>query len=299
MGSDAGSGSIGGSAAMPESINNLSPAENPAVPRSVTAIVPAAGRARRLGGLPMSKELLPVGFDGPPESPRPRLVCQGLLEALGRAQVERALMVVRRDKLDIPGHLSVALAAGTAPTPPLAYVVLDDSASLPETLRRALPFARRDTIALGFPDILFEPEDAFVTLLAEHRASGADLTLGLFPTPPERRPTTDMVRLEADGRVSGIEVRPASSALPFNWLLAVWEPVVSQRLAAAPVVPHPGEAAPGVRPPEPQLGAHFVRAVADGLRVRGVPFAGGGYRDLGTPGEWIRTLGRHDDTARK
>lgn len=248
----------------------------------ITALVPAAGRARRLGALPVSKELLPVGFDGSPDAPRPRLACHGLLSGLGRAGVDRALMVVRPEKLDIPQHL----AAHPPPSaPPLAYVVLDDSASLPETLRRALPFAHRDTIALGFPDILFTPEDAFSTLLEDHRRSGADLTLGLFPTPPERRPTTDMVRLADGGEVLEIEVRPPASDLAFNWLLAVWEPSVNERLTAE------GDPEGGAGSPEPQLGALFEGLRRDGLAVRGVPFPDGSYRDLGTPGAWLRKLG--------
>lgn len=256
---------------------------------SITALIPAAGRARRLGPLPFSKELLPVGFGGSPHQPRPRLACHGLLASLEHAGVHRALMIVRPAKMDIPRHLAIEPPPAA---PPLGYVVLDDSASLPETLRRGLPLVRRDTIALGFPDILFTPENAFSVLLEDHRRSGADLTLGLFPTPSERRPSTDMVRLAADGEVLEIEVRPRDSAETFNWLLAVWEPTVSERILEAGACPPAGEGGDNPRAgEEPQLGTLFERLRRDGARVRGVPFPGGSYEDLGTPGAWLRRLG--------
>lgn len=262
--------------------------------QSITALIPAAGRARRLGELPVSKELLPVGFDGSPEAPRPRLAYQGLLAGLERAGVDRTLWIVRRDKTDILRHLASRPVGspGDGSALPTAHVVLDDSGSLPETLRHGLAFAPRDTVVLGFPDILFRPRDAFTPLLQDHRRSGADLTLGLFPTPPERRPTTDMVRLSEDGRVLGIEVRPEDSDLLYNWLLAVWEPSVSAALLGS-------RPAPGTRRREPQLGDLFEALRRDGLTVRGVPFPNGSYRDLGTPGIWIRTLGECDSGSWK
>jgi glucose-1-phosphate thymidylyltransferase len=48
----------------------------------------------------------------------------------------------------------------------LAYLMLGVPFGVPFTLDQAYPFVRHATVAFGFPDILFEPEDGFVRLLA-------------------------------------------------------------------------------------------------------------------------------------
>lgn len=243
-------------------------------------LVPAAGRARRLGALPCSKELLPFGFDEAGEaggSPRARLPFAELLDSLRAGGVERAFVVLRPGKWDVPAHLGDGGAG-----PRLAYLVRDGSRSLPESLDAAYPFVRGAHVALGFPDVLFTPRDAYATLRARLAESPADLVLGLFPAP--RPHTTDMVELDGE-RVLRLELRPARTALRLAWLLAVWGPAFTELLhdfvgeAGAGATADPGAAG------ERQLGEVIGRAVESGLDVRGVALPGGRYRDLGTPEE--------------
>ena len=247
----------------------------------VIGLIPAAGRAARLGRLPCSKEVLPVGFRETPAGPAPVVLCHHLLDRFRAAGVGRAFIVIRDEKLDVPRFLGAGDAAGV----PLAYVVIPESGSVPETLDRAFPFVGDALVALGFPDVVFRPEDAYARLLARQAATGADVVLGLFPADQPWR--TDMVDLAPDGRVRRIEVRPAASELAFNWLVAVWGPVFGRFLHD---FLHEAVAAERTGRTEGtgeelQIGAVLGAAVAAGLRVEGVPFPEGAYRDVGTPAD--------------
>ncbi len=194
---------------------------------NVVGLIPAAGRAERLGPLPCSKELLPIGFRETPRGPAPKVAGHYLLERLRAGGVRRVFMVLHESKQDVPRYFGTGEIADVA----LAYLSIPGSRSVPETLDRAFPFVEEAIVALGFPDVLFEPVDAYAPLIARQAATGADLVLGLFPT--ERHRTTDMVELDGEGRVVRIEVRPETTALRFNWLIAVWSPVFTRFLHEA------------------------------------------------------------------
>jgi glucose-1-phosphate thymidylyltransferase len=243
-------------------------------------LIPAAGRAERLGPLPCSKELLPLGFRETPRGPAPKVACHYLLERFRAAGIRRVLMVLHESKWDIPRYLGTGEIADVS----LAYVVIPGSRSVPETLDRAFPFSEGSLVALGFPDVLFEPADAYARLIARQAATGADLVLGLFPTTRFR--TTDMVELGPDGRVIRIEVRPESTTLRYNWLLAVWSPVFTRFLHESVRSALAGEG-------ELQIGAVIQAAVTAGLHVEGVEFPGGSYRDIGTPEELAAAVREH------
>jgi dTDP-glucose pyrophosphorylase len=238
----------------------------------IIGLIPAAGRAERLGPLPCSKELLPIGFRATPRGPAPKVAGHYLLERFRAGGVTRAFMVLHESKQDVPRYFGTGEIADVA----LAYLSIPGSRSVPETLDRAFPFVDGAIVALGFPDVLFEPLDAYAPLIARQAATGADLVLGLFPAP--RHQTTDMVELDADSRVIRIEIRPAATTLRFNWLIAVWSPVFTRFLhEAMRSAPREG--------PELQISTMVRSAVAAGLRVEGVEFPRGSYRDVGTPEE--------------
>lgn len=250
-------------------------------------LIPAAGRAERLGPLPCSKELLPVGFRDTPRGPAPKVACHHLLERFRAAGVRRAYLVLHESKWDIPRYLGTGELADLA----LAYVVIPGSWSVPETLDRAWPFVQDARVALGFPDILFEPADAYARLIERQEATGADLVLGLFPT--ARCQTTDMVDLGPDGRVRRLEIRPPSTELRYNWLIAVWGPAFTRHLHdTVATAPDTGR--------ELQIGAVVQGAVDAGLHVEGVEFPAGSFRDIGTPGDLAAAMreGAEGDGAR-
>src|SRR5207253_1657389 len=100
----------------------------------------------------------------------------------------------------------------------------------PYTLDRAYPIVREATVALGFPDILFEPRDAYRAVLARLSGGGADAVLGLFPG--ERPAKSDMVEVDAAGRVRLIVIKPRRTRLRWSWAIAAWTPAFSEFLHA-------------------------------------------------------------------
>jgi glucose-1-phosphate thymidylyltransferase len=64
----------------------------------------------------------------------------------------------------------------------MGYLIISLPFGAAYTLDQAYPFVQDAVVAMGFPDILFQPDDAFVRLLARLEASNADVVLGLFPT---------------------------------------------------------------------------------------------------------------------
>lgn len=241
-------------------------------PLPLLGLIPGAGRAERLGPLPCSKELLPVGFRETANGPVPKVVGHYLLERFRAGGIRQVFMVLHESKWDVPRYFGSGEVAGVD----LAYLSIPGSRSVPETLDRAYPFVRHAMVALGFADVIFEPVDAYARLLERQAATGADLVLGLFPA--EKFQTTDMVELSPDGRVARVEVRPESTSLRFNWLIAVWTPAFTDLLHETV-----GKASPEAG--ELQIGAVVQAAVARGFHVQGVEFPQGSYRDIGTPAE--------------
>src|SRR5262245_54551102 len=208
----------------------------PPVTPDLVGLIPAAGRAARLGELAASKEILPVGPPAPGGSPDRgrRLVCEPLLEALRRAGVRRALWVLREGKWDIPATLGDGARWGLD----LAYLTLAASGSVPETLDRARGWVWRSTVVLGYPDILFGPPDAVARLVDAYRATTPDVLLGLVPT--DRPSKADMVDLDEAGRIRTILVKPPASDLRYTWIFAVWGPLFTEYLHwTLPRLPRP------------------------------------------------------------
>jgi glucose-1-phosphate thymidylyltransferase len=269
----------------------LSPTEG-----DLVGLVPAAGRALRLADAPgvtaagTSKEVLPVGGPGGP-SGKPRPAAAHLLSAFARAGGDRAYVVLREGKWDVPE----ALVASTPESLLLAYLVLRESSSVAETLDAAYPFVRGRRVALGFPDILFRPADAFLKVRERQEATGADAVLGLVPT--DRPEKADVVVADADGRVREIVIKPPMQpARPegvpaftaFTWIAAVWGPAITERLHDE--VAAVRRAAEEGAVPERELypGDVLARAAADGLRIEAVTFPEGMHLDIGTPDDLHR-----------
>jgi glucose-1-phosphate thymidylyltransferase len=229
-------------------------------------LVPAAGRATRLGPLPCSKEILPVGVRVEAGERRPKVAAQYLLDRFCAAGASQALIVLRQGKWDIPAYF-----AAVDPGLDLAWVVTDDTPGPPYTLDRAYPFVRQATVLFGFPDIVFEPADAYRALLAR-LAQGAEVVLGAFPA--HRPQALDMIDVDAAGRVRELVLQPAATGLRLTWMCAVWSAAFTEFLhrhtAATPDT-------------ETSVGHVLRAALAAGRRIDAVVFEDGRYVDIGTP----------------
>jgi glucose-1-phosphate thymidylyltransferase len=253
----------------------------------VIGIVPAAGYGKRLQPLPCSKEILPVGFeparDG--QAPRPKVALHYLLERMRSGGAAEAFIVLRAGKWDIPSYFRDGGIAGMQ----LGYLIARVPYGVPYTLDQAHPFVRDALVLVGMPDLLFEPEDAFLRLRRRQAETGADVVLGLFRA--NRLGIIDMVEADQSGRVQTVVPKPGAAASDLGWLIAVWTPAFTEYLHA--FVARDEAARDGSGSGREVSVAHVLDAgLGDGLLVQSVTFRGSSFADIGSPRGLRRALKR-------
>jgi glucose-1-phosphate thymidylyltransferase len=255
----------------------------------VIGLLPAGGQATRISPLPCSKELYPIGFrpvDGG-GSLRPKVVCHYLLEKMQLAGVTNAYMVLRKGKWDIPAYFG----DGSMLDMNLAYLMMRLPFGAPYTLDQAYPFVQDSLVAFGFPDIIFQPDNAFVQLLKRQAATNADVVLGLFPAPNPQK--MDMVELDEEGRVRQIVIKPQQTELRCTWIIALWTPVFSHFMHdyladQEKELANNGRHAAKRR--ELYVGHVFQAAIDRNLAVEAVVFPHGTCLDIGTPDDLAKAV---------
>jgi glucose-1-phosphate thymidylyltransferase len=174
----------------------------------------------------------------------------------------------------------------------LAYLMMRLPFGAPYTLDQAYPFVQDSLVAFGFPDIIFQPDNAFVQLLMRQAATNADVVLGLFPAPNPQK--MDMVALDKEGRVRQIVIKPQQTELHYTWIIAVWSPAFSHfmhdYLAAQEKEPaNNGHHAAKRR--ELYVGHVFQAAIDQNLAVEAVVFPHATCLDIGTPDDLAKAVG--------
>lgn len=176
----------------------------------LVGLIPAAGHATRLGSQPSSKEVLVVGG---------RPMMDHLVDRMREAAPDEIRIVTRPEKTDVIRHaedLGLRVIHGHPP---------EASASL---LLGLEGLADDDEVMFGFPDSLWEPDDGFVRVVAELRADAA-AALGLFRI-SEDLERSDVVTLDAGGRVTGVAVKPVKPQTDLIWGIAAARAGVLRRL---------------------------------------------------------------------
>jgi len=261
--------------------------------RQVIGLLPAAGKATRISPLPFSKEVYPITFPTVDRTKisRPKPVCQYLLERMRLAGVSRAFVVIRDGKWDIPAYLGDGTLVGMD----IAYLMLGLPFGVPYTLDQAYPFVKDEIIAFGFPDIYFEPDDAFLHLLERQSETGADIVLGLFPA--HRPENADMVDLDARGQVRDILIKPNQSSLAYTWITAVWTPVFTKFMHDQITVIKKTKEHSDLSDNESHNQELFVgdvirAAIRSRLLVEAAVFPKGFYLDIGVPEDLLEATGK-------
>jgi glucose-1-phosphate thymidylyltransferase len=229
-------------------------------------LVPAAGRGLRLS-LPYPKELYPVIRDN-----RYKPVAQFVLDHMRTAGVEDVVVVINETKHQLLAHFGDGHRFGLRLTyvvqEPKAYSNGSGSSGLAEALECGFHLTRGKTVYFGMPDTIMEPSHVFAALAAE-ADDRDDVLLALFPTTrPEK---FGMVELDASGRVVRVIDKPRVTDLTHMWGGMMWRPRFTEHL-------HHCVTALGIG----DFAAILNMAIAGGLRMRGVRFDEGSYRDLGT-----------------
>ena len=245
----------------------------------VIGLIPCGGHATRIAPLPCSKEVLPVGLhrtvDG---SLRPKVVSHYLLEQMREGGVHKAFFILRNGKWDIAQYYGNGATVGMD----LGYLMIGRPYGPPYTLDEAYPFVRGSRVALGFPDILFEPRDAFARTLERLAETRADLVLGLYRVHDIR--ISDMVAVDRAGRVRELVIKPNETKLKLGWVIAVWTSRFTEFMHEYLTVPRTADQQPGTGlPAELTVGEVIQAAVREGIPTQSVVFPRHDYLDIGTP----------------
>lgn len=252
--------------------------------REVVGLIPAGGKAQRVSPLPCSKEIFPVGLGDIRKTGqlRPKVAAHYLLEKMHNAGAEKAYVVLSKGKWDIPAYFGNGSMLNMA----LGYLMTDLPYGVPFTLDSAVPFLKNKRVLFGFPDILFQPDDAYTRLIEQMDASRADIVLGLFLA--ENPQKMDMVDLKSDGTIGDIHIKPLRTNLKWTWIIAVWNDAFTQFMHNSvcrhldSIVPAENRI-PKVDWKEIFVGDIIREAIGSELKIDQVMFKGGTFIDIGSP----------------
>ncbi|MCZ6801762.1 MAG: dTDP-glucose pyrophosphorylase [Nitrospirae bacterium] len=259
--------------------------------REIVGLVPAAGKAKRIAPLPMSKELFPIGFqtmNGRPQ-PSPKVVAHYLLEKFYLAGITEAYIVLRKGKWDIPAYFG----DGAFVNMHLGYLIMREPFGPPFTLDQAYPFVHNKVVAFGFPDIMFSSKDVFKQLLEYRETHQPDVVLALFPA--HNPQSTDMVDIDKNGKIHNMLLNPANTELYFTWLCGVWTPVFTSFMHEYLQTYRRENSSQNAKTDEAEgkdltVGDVIQAAITKGLAVHGVTFPDSQYIDIGTPEALLQSV---------
>ncbi len=251
----------------------------------IVGVIPAAGRATRLGALPSSKELLPVGWQAVAKAGerRPKVVTQYLIEKMQAAGASRIYIVLRSGKWDIADYFGDGSRLGLS----IAYLLVDEPYGPPFTANQAAPFVEDAIVLFGFPDILLQPANVFSLAIERLCASKADIVIGTFPA--QYADNDDSVETTPSGRVVRLVPKEdpdhaQRAAHHLTYMFAVWQPSFTKFLnadvARLRVIAHSQSAGAS---PEWPMGTVIASAIAAGLHVDSMFYDNGCFLDIGTP----------------
>jgi len=254
-------------------------------------VIPAAGQARRLGKLPCSKEILPVGVDTGQSgaAARPvRVAIDCALDALRTAAIQDVVIVLSPDKQDIPAYLG----DGALWDLNVEYVFIEDSPGSPFSIDRARSIVGERPVALAYPDICFRPVTTIRELAVAARATSADLMLSLVPSVAGHK--VDLVHVDAARRVTGLEIKPGEGRAGWTWTAAMWgarfTDFLSRHVARFSKC---GENS-RLTGKELHVGDVVHAAVVEGLDIQALTFASGSATDIGTAEDLARAWTHFD-----
>ena len=260
----------------------------------VVGLIPAGGKGKRIAPLPFSKELFPVGFHDANDDIgfQPKMISHYLLEKMRLASIAKAYIILRKGKWDIPAYFG----DGKILDMHLAYLMMDLPFGVPYTLDQAFPFVQDKLVAMGFPDVLLQPQTSFIQLLKKQVETNSDVVLGLYPTDQPHK--MDVVDLKKDGSINAITVKPSKSSKTksrYAWQTAVWTPLFTKYLHAF-VAEHKKRfsANSSIKEEEDMqelfLGDVFQAAITDKFNINSVVFSEGSCLDIGTSEDLLKAL---------
>lgn len=243
----------------------------------IVGLVPAAGIASRLGKLPYSKEVMPI----PGMKDKASVLSENLVRYFRLAGIHNLYFIIRKGKWDIPEYFGDGSSFGVN----IGYLMMNLPFGTPFTISQAFPFIEDKIVALGFPDILFEPEDAFQKMKSRFLETDASILLGIVPS--EHYLRSDMVEFDTQGNIKDIVIKENRPDLKYSWFIALWRPAFSlfmkEQLTRVLSQNKEGRIAmtDGIFR-ELYIGDIIREALLSGMKTEYVLFDDGYYRDMGT-----------------
>lgn len=231
-------------------------------------IIPAAGSATRMGGIP--KMLLPI----PGSTLIDTMIVR--MELAGVEKYDLEIVVSRRY-----GEL-IQQSTGADPfyadTQTMSETVLHVKAAwefaIPDyETGRLPPPPPMPPVIFGMPDTYFDDDQAFIKLAAA-LDDGANVAVGLFHTRQSQRHKLGMCDFDPKTqKITEVIDKPQTTFLIWAWGILAWKPGFWQY----------------IRADDPHVGYALPRAIEAGLDVRAVRMEGE-YFDCGTPDEYFECI---------
>ena len=215
-------------------------------------ILPAAGNATRIHGLPKFLLPIPNGF-----------LLMRHLNMMHKADSSIGARIgVTSIYYDVLAHIGY----GVNIYRPYHHDTMT------QTVLSALQFMpANEDVLFGLPDTYIEDDQCYAKLAAA--LADCDVAVGVFKTRPEQRNQLGMVDFIYTGKVIGVVDKPTSTSLEWAWGALAWKPNFWQYL----------------QPDMPHVGYALNPAIEAGLDVC-VSVMPGGLWDCGTISEYAELL---------
>ena len=199
-----------------------------------------------------------------------------LINYYKKAGICNVYFVIREGKWDIPAYYR----DGSDVDVNIGYLIMDKPYGAPFTIDQAYPFVKNSFVALGFPDILLQPENVFATLKDKIMQTGADIVLGIFPV--ENYKKWDLIEFNQLGKIASIQIKKNRPDLSYAWAIAVWSPAFTEFLHKQ-LINYAKEFENNNDRNELYIGNIIQDAMRCDMNVDYVIFEGGKAIDTGTP----------------
>lgn len=236
-------------------------------------LIPAGGQASRLRKLPCSKEILPLKIDN---DNRLNVTSSFLIRYYQNAGISNVFFILREGKWDIPAYYR----DGNDFNVNIGYLIMDKPYGVPFTIDQAYPFLGENYVALGFPDILLYPDNAFNILKKHIIKTDADVVIGLFPV--ENYKKWDLIEFDKSKKISSLQIKKDRPDLQYAWAIAVWSPTFSKFLHNH-LKHYKKEFENNLQRKELYIGNIIQDAIDENLQVEYEIFEQGSAVDTGTP----------------
>ena len=246
---------------------------------NIVGLIPCAGKAKRLGTLPFSKELYPIGLDKFQGVQNIKVVSNYLIDHMKDAGVKDFHLIIKDGKWDILSYFSNFKQININ----LCYHIANIDYGVPFTLNMAYPFIKDKIVCLGFPDILFKPKKVYNQLLTK-LSSNSRISIVLGVMPINRSKKWDMVEYDSKNKIKRIVIKSTTEkSLKYGWFCAVWNSKFSNFLNSYVSDLLNENSIKDLKNSEIYIGDVIRAAIKNDYIIESVIFEEGTCLDIGTP----------------